>query len=240
MHYLNKITLSRLAELATKGLLSTLFNTNSTLHSMNDYHQRIPIGDATHEIAISKAISRVHGPFLVTCTACGKRYWPDEKEEHLIWCRPSKIQKRASLNKQINYSSKKPHRTKNTCPFCGKKKLGLSAHIHIKHQKNDKSLGPKTTPPPPTDQTNILLLDTAESTEVIVQSHVVRIARDAWIAVSNRPQLTRLKAAKKEVIRLFLMLSPLIKGKVEYQFISTKWAPLIAAKPSLTISSGSS
>jgi hypothetical protein len=46
----------------------------------------------TKEIARSKAISKVRGPFLVACTACGKYYDPDKKEEHLAnQCRPPKI-----------------------------------------------------------------------------------------------------------------------------------------------------
>jgi hypothetical protein len=43
----------------------------------------VHIGDITREIAIAKAMSRAHGPFMQTCTACGERYWPNEKEGHL-------------------------------------------------------------------------------------------------------------------------------------------------------------
>src|ERR1035441_596074 len=51
-------------------------------------HRRGRIGDITREIVISKAICRVHGPFMQTCPARGERFWPDRKEEHLAMCRP--------------------------------------------------------------------------------------------------------------------------------------------------------
>src|SRR6266496_6781988 len=47
------------------------------------------LGDITREIAISKALTRVHGPFMKTCTACGERYWPDKKEKHIAHCLPA-------------------------------------------------------------------------------------------------------------------------------------------------------
>jgi hypothetical protein len=49
------------------------------------------IGDITREIARAKAASRVHGPFMATCTACGERYWPDHREEHQLHCKPPNI-----------------------------------------------------------------------------------------------------------------------------------------------------
>jgi hypothetical protein len=78
-----------------------------------------PVGDMTSEIARSRAISRVRGPFKVTCTACGEHYWPDKKEEHLSRCTPPEV-----------HVSKAIHE----CPYCHVRKANLEAHIHAKHQ----------------------------------------------------------------------------------------------------------
>jgi hypothetical protein len=48
--------------------------------------------DQTVEIAKAKGNAKIRGPFKVTCGACGERYWPDDKEEHLASdCFPPKI-----------------------------------------------------------------------------------------------------------------------------------------------------
>lgn len=48
--------------------------------------------DQTTEIARAKGGSKVRGLFKVTCSACGERYWPDDKEAHLANdCFPTKI-----------------------------------------------------------------------------------------------------------------------------------------------------
>jgi hypothetical protein len=39
--------------------------------------------DQTTEIAKAKGTAKVRGPFEVTCSGCGRTYWPDEKEKHL-------------------------------------------------------------------------------------------------------------------------------------------------------------
>ena len=52
----------------------------------------IHTGDITREIAMARAAGRVHGPFMTTCSACGRRYWPDRKEEHLEVCGKPEVQ----------------------------------------------------------------------------------------------------------------------------------------------------
>jgi len=52
----------------------------------------IHTGDITREIAMARAAGRVHGPFMTTCSACGRRYWPDKKEEHLEVCGKPAVQ----------------------------------------------------------------------------------------------------------------------------------------------------
>jgi methionyl-tRNA synthetase len=52
---------------------------------MSNYQK---IGNLTAEIARSKAMAKVRGPFLSACSACGKYYQPDKKEEHSKVCRP--------------------------------------------------------------------------------------------------------------------------------------------------------
>jgi hypothetical protein len=48
------------------------------------------MNDQTQEIAMAKAACKVRGPFMVTCAACGGRYWPEDKEDHLAYdCFPS-------------------------------------------------------------------------------------------------------------------------------------------------------
>jgi ribosome-binding protein aMBF1 (putative translation factor) len=46
------------------------------------------IGNLTAEIARSKAMAKVRGPFMRVCSACGKYYQPDKKEEHSKICHP--------------------------------------------------------------------------------------------------------------------------------------------------------
>jgi hypothetical protein len=116
--------------------------------------------DITREIAISKAMTRVHGPFLQTCTACGERFWPDKKEEHLARCHPppAHIQPAAASNTQPLRPRVRPNqyrptpkpqsllqaeanvlalvraKGKKTCPFCGKTKKDLRVHMLAKHR----------------------------------------------------------------------------------------------------------
>jgi hypothetical protein len=48
------------------------------------------MNDQTQEIALAKGGSKVRGPFMATCSACGGRYWPGDKENHLAYdCFPS-------------------------------------------------------------------------------------------------------------------------------------------------------
>lgn len=54
-------------------------------------HEHIRIGNLTKEIARSKAMAKVRGPFQETCTACGGRFWPHEREDHSKACRPLKV-----------------------------------------------------------------------------------------------------------------------------------------------------
>jgi hypothetical protein len=50
------------------------------------------MSDQTEEIAAAKGGSKVRGPFMVTCSACGDRYWPEDKEDHLAHdCFPPKF-----------------------------------------------------------------------------------------------------------------------------------------------------
>ena len=48
------------------------------------------MSDQTQKIVLAKGGSKVHGPFMVTCSACGGRYWPEDWESHLAYeCFPS-------------------------------------------------------------------------------------------------------------------------------------------------------
>ncbi|HZL78010.1 MAG TPA: hypothetical protein VFC17_04095, partial [Candidatus Limnocylindrales bacterium] len=48
---------------------------------------------------------KVRGPLMDTCNACGERYWPEDREDHLANnCFPPKIH----LNKPIKPQSAKP------------------------------------------------------------------------------------------------------------------------------------
>ena len=50
------------------------------------------MGDQTADIAYSKASMKVRGPLRDTCSACGERYWPEDREDHLANnCFPPKI-----------------------------------------------------------------------------------------------------------------------------------------------------
>ena len=52
---------------------------------MSNYQK---IGNLTAEIARSKALAKVRGPFMSVCSACGKYYQPEKKEEHSKVCHP--------------------------------------------------------------------------------------------------------------------------------------------------------
>jgi len=50
------------------------------------------MGDQTEDIAYAKASNKVRGPLMDTCTACGERYWPEDKEDHLAnHCFPREV-----------------------------------------------------------------------------------------------------------------------------------------------------
>ena len=51
----------------------------------------LSVGQLTNKIARAKAMAKVRGPFRVACSACGKYYWPDRREEHLRVCKPPKV-----------------------------------------------------------------------------------------------------------------------------------------------------
>ena len=106
------------------------------------------IGDATTEIAIAKARSRFKGPFKQACSACGEYYWSNQKEEHLEKCNPSEIHLltkkepmsfvAAPQKLEASIKATTPKRAAHlriqrpagrVCPFCGKTKIGLEAHI---------------------------------------------------------------------------------------------------------------
>jgi hypothetical protein len=62
--------------------------------------------DQTQEIALSKASSKVRGPLMDTCSACGERYWPKDKQEHLATgCYPPEIHLGADNTPQRTGSS---------------------------------------------------------------------------------------------------------------------------------------
>lgn len=63
-------------------------------------YEDIKICNLTHEIARSKAIAKVRGPFKDTCTACGEHYWPEDRDAHLAVCRPVSIKGIAPLVKR--------------------------------------------------------------------------------------------------------------------------------------------
>jgi hypothetical protein len=56
-----------------------------------------PFGNLTAEIAKSKAMAKVRGPFLTVCSACGKYHEPNRKEAHLKICRPKKVHLKANM-----------------------------------------------------------------------------------------------------------------------------------------------
>ena len=48
------------------------------------------MNDQTQEIALAKSGGKVRKPVMVTCNACGGRYFPGDKESHLAYdCAPS-------------------------------------------------------------------------------------------------------------------------------------------------------
>lgn len=87
--------------------------------------------ELTQAIRISKACLKPRGPFLQTCSACGRRYWPADKENHLAYeCRAFRALAVASTPKQ---SSAKPSLAKERCPVCGKARRNVQAHIAAVH-----------------------------------------------------------------------------------------------------------
>lgn len=48
-------------------------------------------GDLTREIARARATGRAQGPFMETCSACGQRYWPDRRDDHMQHCCPTQV-----------------------------------------------------------------------------------------------------------------------------------------------------
>jgi hypothetical protein len=65
--------------------------------------------DQTRAIARSKAICKARGPFMVTCCACGKRYWPEEKEHHFAHlCRPIRAAHHSGGGTKPGHAKKRP------------------------------------------------------------------------------------------------------------------------------------
>jgi hypothetical protein len=89
------------------------------------------IGNLTNEIARSKAVSKVRGPFMVVCSACGLYYQPNKREEHVAVCCPPEIHLNQLATKRAGiiriYDIAKKHGLENKEVLAVARKLGIAS-----------------------------------------------------------------------------------------------------------------
>lgn len=68
------------------------------------------MNDQTQEIALAKGGGKVRRPIMVICNACGGRYFPEDKENHLAYdCAPSPYR---ITDKTADLIPRRPRRSK--------------------------------------------------------------------------------------------------------------------------------